>query len=246
MSLGLLQSNIEDRKLLLDPRTKLFMLITMSVFVLGGAGADKMPYVAPILCVMPLVCMFADRRVGSALLYMGLYGGLTLIDMYLLPVVPGSLYYVCYMTVTVFIRFLPSVIMAQYVVASTTVSEFMSAMKKMHISDKITIPMAVMFRLFPTIMEEFLFINSAMKMRDIRLGGRNVGKMVEYRFVPLMTCAVQIGNELSAAALTRGLGGDVKRTNICKIGFGLTDFFMIILCVIPFIGLLLYSIGLLC
>ena len=47
--------------------------------------------------------------------------------------------------------------------------------------------------------------------------------MIEYRLIPMMTCSVKIGQELSAASLTRGLGGPDKRTNICKIGFGLCD-----------------------
>ena len=36
---------------------------------------------------------------------------------------------------------------------------------------------------------------------------------------------MKIGQELSAASLTRGLGGPTKRTNICKIGFGFWDYF---------------------
>ena len=47
--------------------------------------------------------------------------------------------------------------------------------------------------------------------------------MIEYRLIPMMTCSVKIGQELSAASLTRGLGGPTKRTNICKIGFGVWD-----------------------
>ena len=45
-----------------------------------------------------------------------------------------------------------------------------------------------------------------MKMRNIRFGGKNPFLMVEYRLVPLMVSVVKIGDELSAAALTRGLG----------------------------------------
>lgn len=243
MKTGLLQANIEDRTLLLDPRTKLLMLVTMSVFVLGGVGVDVMPDVATILCTMPLVCMLVDKRISSALLYAGMYIGVYMLKIYFLSGLMGGVYCACYIVTAIVFRFLPCIMMAQYVVASTTVSEFMAAMKRMHVSDKLTIPMAVMFRLFPTVMEEFSFINAAMKMRDIRLGGKNVGKMVEYRFVPLMTCSVQIGNELSAAALTRGLNVDVKRTNVCKIGFGFADILLIIMCVLPFISLLLFSIG---
>ena len=48
--------------------------------------------------------------------------------------------------------------------------------------------------------------------------------MIEYRLIPMMTCSVKIGQELSAASLTRGLGGPGKRTNICRIGFGWCDY----------------------
>ena len=86
-----------------------------------------------------------------------------------------------------------------------------------------------MFRFFPTILEESRSINDAMRMRGI--GSKNLVKdpiaLFEYRLVPLLMSIVKIGGELSAAALTRGLGGPVKRTNICKIGFGIWDFCMI-------------------
>lgn len=80
-------------------------------------------------------------------------------------------------------------------------------------------PMSVMFRFFPTVAEEWSAIGDAMRMRGVRFGGGKVGAILEYRIVPMMICSVKIGEELSQAALTRGLGGPVKRTNICKLGF---------------------------
>ena len=70
----------------------------------------------------------------------------------------------------------------------------------------------------------------AMRMREIRFGGSKVMQMAEYRLVPMMTCSVKIGEELSAAALTRGLGSPVKRTNVCRIGFHAADIVMFLLC----------------
>lgn len=58
--------------------------------------------------------------------------------------------------------------------------------------------------------------------------------MIKYRLVPLMVSVVKIGDELSAAALTRGLGAPVKRTNICKIGFHVQDIVIILLCLLCF------------
>lgn len=46
-------------------------------------------------------------------------------------------------------------------------------------------------------------INDAMRMRDIRFGGKNAGKMIEYRLLPLLVCSARIGEELNAAAITR-------------------------------------------
>ena len=60
-----------------------------------------------------------------------------------------------------------------------------------------------MFRFFPTVLEEFAAINMAMKMRDIRIGGKNAGKFIEYRLVPLMVCSVNIGSELSGGQKQR-------------------------------------------
>ena len=46
----------------------------------------------------------------------------------------------------------------------------------------------------------------------------------------MMICSVKIGEELSQAALTRGLGGPVKRTNICKLGFHVQDVIFLPIC----------------
>ena len=46
---------------------------------------------------------------------------------------------------------------------------------------------------------------------------------VVFRFIPMMMSVVKIGDELSAAALTRGLGGLKHRTTIANIGFTFFD-----------------------
>ena len=96
-------------------------------------------------------------------------------------------------------------------------------MERLHMPQAITIPMSVMFRLFPTIGTEWRSIRRAMRMRGIHLGGGKGTQVLEYQLVPMMTSTVRIGEELSASALTRGLGAPTRRTNICRIGFRLQD-----------------------
>ena len=83
---------------------------------------------------------------------------------------------------------------------------------------------------FPTIGAEWKSIRRAMGMRGIRLGGVRAGEVVEYQLVPMITSTVRIGEDLSAAALTRGLGAPIKRTNICRIGFRVQDLILLIIC----------------
>ena len=53
--------------------------------------------------------------------------------------------------------------------------------------------------------------------------------MLEYRLVPLIASVVQIGDELSAAAVARGLGVDTERSNYCEIKIKGLDILLMVL-----------------
>lgn len=134
----------------------------------------------------------------------------------------GALGSVLRLVFMLIVSFLPCLVTGAYIVNTTTVSAFIAAMQRMHIPQKITIPFVVLFRFFPTIAEEYRSIQDAMRIRGV--GAKNGPiAMLEYRLVPLMISIVKIGDDLSAAAATRGLGDGEKRTSVCEIGFGATD-----------------------
>ncbi len=241
MRQSIMQSDIENRGLLLDPRTKLLLLITMAAFVLGGAGSDKLWFLTPCLCLLPLVLLFSSKKYKTATIYVVVYFVMYFAFHYFGPRTTGILNFLLLGMAGIITRFMPSIMMGIYVVSTTTVSEFTAAMLRMHVSEKLIIPMSVMFRFFPTVADEFSSINAAMRMRGVSFAGKNAGKVLEYRLVPLLTCSTKIGEELSAAALTRGLGGNVRRTNVCDIGFHVQDFIIILVCIIPFVITILPS-----
>lgn len=229
-----------DRGLIMDPRTKLALLVTVTTFALGGAGGRRCEMLVPILCIAPFLLLLTAKRFKTSIIGMILFWGSSMLLTFAnTRGMGGFLYYIILGSCGVLGRFLPCIMMGRYLMESTTVSEFTAAMKKLHVSDNIIIPLSVMFRFFPTVLDEADSISSAMKMRGIRIGGKHASKIIEYRMVPLMTCCVNIGEELSAAALTRGLGGEVKRTNICRIGFRLQDYAALALCLIPWILLIM-------
>lgn len=230
----LLASQKSDRGILLDPRTKLALLITISVFVLsGGIGVNSRQF-APVLSAVPLILMLTEGAWKGSCIYFALYGGSYLLQILSLPYLSGLPSFFVVAVCGFLMRFVPGIMMGYITVKTTTVNEFVAAMKKLHLPEQIIIPMSVIFRFFPTVVEEYNAIGDAMKMRGIRFGGGKAGAMLEYRLVPVIMCSVKIGEELSAAALTRGLGGPVKRTNICEIGFHVQDILFLLLCAVAF------------
>lgn len=125
------------------------------------------------------------------------------------------------------LRLFPAFAMGNYIIKSTTASECITSLSRMHIGRNITIPLSVLFRFLPTMQEESAAIKDAMRMREIQFGTKkfwqNPMALLEYRFIPLMISVVKIGDELSAAALTRGLDNPADRSSITRVGFTCYD-----------------------
>lgn len=216
----------ENYKSVLDPRTKLIMLIAINVVVMitGFTGVD---YVLRIFCALvPIVCFLIIRKPGTAAVYGAICACMLLVEGVVIPNTSGMLNLIIVFTTGGFSRFMAGMAFAWYVFSSTTVSEFITAMKRMHMPDAITIPLSVMFRFFPTLGEEGAAIMDAMRMRGIGLAGGRGGLLAhaEYVLVPLMMSTVRIGDELSAASLTKGLDAGRERTHICRVGMGPLDY----------------------
>ena len=219
----------EKQRGFLDPRTKLALVLVLALFVMGGLGGEQLKGIKMILSVLPFVLLLIERqwkRFARGVVMLVIGYGLLLV----MPYLPGILNYIALMCGGILTRFVVTIVMGEYLIATTSVSEFVSAMERLHMPQAITIPMSVMFRLFPTIGTEWRSIRRAMTMRGIHLGGARAGQVLEYQLVPMMTSTVRIGEELSASALTRGLGAPVSRTNICRIGFRVQDVILLMGC----------------
>lgn len=231
----MLSATSDNRKgIVLDPRTKLFMLVTITTLMFSTSNEGIMNVVKPILSLIPFALILSERRFKTAGKYALLYVACFILERLALNVWSGMLSFMVLAVSSIMTRFAPGIMTGAYLISSTSVSEFIGAMEQMHITEKIIILLSVIFRFFPTIGEEYQAIRDAMKMRNIRFGGRNPFLMIEYRLIPLMVSVVKISDELSAAALTRGLGAPVRRTNVCEIGFHVQDIIAIVLCLACF------------
>lgn len=227
--------------IMLDPRTKLLMLITTSTLMHSTGNDGIMNIIKPIISVIPFLLLFSEKRYRTAGKYLLLYIVCFGIERIAMTASGGLLPFLIMASCSIMTRFAPGIMTGAFLLSTTSVSEFISAMKRMYMPDKITIPLSVIFRFFPTVAEESSSISDAMRMRGIKFGSKNPLHLIEYRIIPLMISIVKIGDELSAAALTRGLGSPKKRTNICKIGFHMQDVFVIAVCIFCFAAYFLRS-----
>lgn len=211
----------------LDPRTKLFMIFVVSIIVMMSATTPLQWAIRLSITLIPIVLLIIEKKYAVALRFLLAYGtALVLMFVFLSTESEGLIASFLIGYCGIVVQFMPALITAWYVVRTTKTGEFMSCMQKMHMPDGIAVSLAVVMRFFPTIKEEYSSINDAMRMRGVMLCGGNVIKMIEYRMIPLLFSCVNIGEELSAAAITRGLGGDVKRSSVIELKLSLTDYLM--------------------
>ncbi|MCR5517407.1 MAG: energy-coupling factor transporter transmembrane protein EcfT [Lachnospiraceae bacterium] len=213
----------EKGVLKLDPRTKLALLITVGVIMMSGK-LTGVEYVLRVICVcVPFLLLLTVRLYKTACFSALIFLAIVLCEGFVLPKTSGGLNLMIMIICGVISRFGPGYLCGWYVVKSTSVSEFVTAMEKMHVPHAITIPMSVMFRYFPTLKEDYESIHDAMKMREIGQTIKNPFTYIEYVLVPIMMSTVQIANDLSAASLTKGLGAGRKRTHICDVRMTIID-----------------------
>ena len=93
------------------------------------------------------------------------------------------------------------------------------ALRKWHIPQGFIIPLSVTVRYFPALKEETGYIRDAMKLRNIH----GVQK-IECLLVPTIISATTTAEELSAAAVTRGIENPAPKTSMIEMKFGVQDF----------------------
>ena len=217
-------------KTTLDPRTKLFMVMVVSTIVMMSATTPLLWAVRILVTLVPICFLIVEKKYSSALRFLALYLiAMGLMFYFLSEESTGILKSLLTGYCGIVVQFSPAIITAWYFARTTKIGELMSAMQKMHVPDGITISLAVVMRFFPTIKEEYAAIQDAMKMRGITMAGGNIARIVEYRMIPLMFSCVNIGDELSAAAITRVLGGKVNRTSVVELKMGFFDYALMLL-----------------
>lgn len=211
-----------------DPRTKILLL---TICVIAASIAPSLKYEGILVLAIAIFgCISGEIR--CSLFYMVFYAGFYLLTLYILSLKSGILYTVFAAWMGLFYKVYPCAFLAGILITTTRVNEFLTAMNKAHISDKVVIPLAVMLRYIPTVREDWRFIKDAMRLRDVSPSFwgflTNPFRTIECIYVPLMMTASNTADELSVAAVTRGIENPIPRTCLLQICFQIKDWVAVI------------------
>ena len=109
----------------------------------------------------------------------------------------------------------------KYMIKTSDVGSIISSMDVLKIPNAVSIPIAVMFRFFPSFADERKNIKMAMRIRGIE--AKNPVKYLEYVFVPLLIISSNIADDIAKAAETKCIANPIKKTRYISVGIGLID-----------------------
>ncbi|HDJ2900561.1 TPA: energy-coupling factor transporter transmembrane protein EcfT [Staphylococcus aureus] len=131
--------------------------------------------------------------------------------------------------------FLPAIVMFYILAEKTTASEYLAMFKIFHIPDAFAVTFVVMLRFIPTLLEHLKNIRQALVFRNINIGPiyflRHPILSIELLVVPMLISSGKVMEELSAAAMTRGLDIGRKRTTIIKFQLNFADYLVIFIAI---------------
>ncbi|MHB7979162.1 cobalt transporter [Clostridium sporogenes] len=222
----------EKGVLKIDPRTKIILMILGNVAIFLAFSIQ----IKISLIIFYLIFGFLCGAYKSPIKISLGYFGLILVEYLGGKYLSGTLTLMI-ITFSQFVKMiLPCALLASIMISTTKVSEFMGALNKMRVSKKVIIPLTVMIRYFPVVFEDWKNIKDSMRMRDVSptfLGFlKNPSDTIECIYVPMLMSASKVSDELSAAAITRGIENPNPRTCMVKMKMKFCDYLSVSLMVI--------------
>lgn len=198
-----------------DPRTELLLLVMANVvaFTQHSIWVEIAWVVSLLLLIIACGCKKSAGKLSVT------FGICLLLQYYIFPNGPKILASSFTILVSYARKIFPCLIVGTLILQKTPVRELMVALRKCHIPQGLIIPLSVTIRYFPALKEEVGYIRDAMKLRNIH----GIEK-IECLLVPIMISATTTAEELSAAAVTRGIENPAHKTSMIVMKFGGQDF----------------------
>lgn len=134
--------------------------------------------------------------------------------------------------IMIMIRVYPIMLLLELFVKRIPVNELMYSLERMHMPKSVLIPIMVIYRYVPTILKEIKMIRTGIKMRGLGCRMKHPASIINaanYYMTALISRSEKLSDELSAAAICKGLSVKRDRSCITKVKIQVPD--IIVLCI---------------
>jgi energy-coupling factor transport system permease protein len=206
--------------LVLDPRTKILLLITVNIFIFTNHRLSfEAITVAGLLFLLIFSGLFRD-----AVKFFIIYMALLIINYVLLPISPRIIIMSLNIVIVTMRKLLPCWILGKLLIETTPIRLLMYVLGNLHIPQTVIIPLTISIRYFPAIKEEKQAISDAMMLRNVK----GIFRKIEHIYVPLMISASNTADELSQAITARGIENPKEKTCVTALKFRIQDYLLLL------------------
>ena len=210
----------------LDVRAKIIILVLINLI----AVFNKSILFEIISMSLISLTLVYSKLYKKAILY-SVYYLILMILFYFSSTVTNPLTSIILVVCMFFRKVVPVITFGYCIVTTTKVSELLVGLEMLRFPRSIRISFSVILSYIPSLGVEFTNITNAMKMRGFGLTPVNAIihplRTSENVIVPLIVRSSTIAEEISAAAITRGIESTQKRTTYYPMKFKVLDFIFV-------------------
>ena len=207
----------ENKTAVFDMRTLLFLDMLIMVFMLISGKPEVTLSSFIVAAAVPVITGLYGALVCYAILFAVLFSYYQLIFHLKLPVFQSAFFSVIGILAFIVQRIIPFMLLGTVIKKQKNISEITMALERMRLPRGIILSIAVMFRYFPSIKDDFFIIIDSMKLKGLYTSKRSAMlhliKTMEFIIVPMLFKSLRTAEELSCAALIKGIENTGKKTS---------------------------------
>ena len=200
-----------------DVRTLLFLDILIMVFMLVSGKPEVTLCSFIIAAAVPVITGLYGVLLCYTVLFAGLFSYYQLILHVHVPVFQSAVFSVIGIVAFIVQPIIPFMLLGTVIKKQKNISEITMALERMRLPRGIILSIAVMFRYFPSIKDDFFIIIDSMKLKGLYTSKRSAMlhpiRTMEFIIVPMLFKSLRTAEELSCAALIKGIENTGKKTS---------------------------------
>ena len=217
----------ENKTTVFDVRTLLLLDILIMIFMLISGKPEVTLSSFIVAAAVPVITGLYGALVCYAILFAVLFSYYQLIFHLKLPVFHSAIFSVIGVFSFIVQRIIPFMLLGTVIQKQKNISEITTALERMHLPKGIILSIAVMFRYFPSIKDDLFIIIDAMKLKGLYTSKRaaliHPIRTMEFVLVPMLLKSLKTAEELSCAALVKGIENTGHKTSYFDVRLRAAD-----------------------